>query len=65
MRGGSPDTEQILDPFERLVPGYGLHRDPERSPMQWSPRPNVGFTTGIPWLPVAGDYVEHNVEVES
>jgi alpha-glucosidase len=65
MRGGSTNVELILDPFERLVPGYGLNRDPERSPMQWSLGPNAGFTTGVPWLPVAGDYAEHNVEVES
>jgi alpha-glucosidase len=65
MRGGSTHPQQVLDPFERLVPGHGLNRDPERSTMQWSPEINAGFTNGAPWLPVARDYAEHNVEVES
>jgi alpha-glucosidase len=51
------------DPFERQVPGYGLNRDPERAPMLWDARANAGFTTGTPWLPVAGDYVRCNVAV--
>jgi alpha-glucosidase len=56
--------DRIQDPFEKNVPGRGLGRDPERTPMQWSPQPNAGFTTGEPWLPIAGDYREINVEVE-
>jgi alpha-glucosidase len=47
--------EQVRDPFEKNVPGLGLGRDPERTPMQWDGGPNAGFTTGTPWLPVAGD----------
>ncbi len=27
-------------------------RDPQRTPMRWSPGPGAGFTTGTPWLPV-------------
>lgn len=27
-------------------------RDPCRTPMQWSPAPNGGFSTGRPWLPL-------------
>jgi alpha-glucosidase len=64
MSGGSPNAEQVLDPFERQVPGYGLNRDLERTPMQWDPSAHAGFTTGTPWLPVAGDYEMRNVEVE-
>ena len=36
MAGGDGDDHPPLDPFERRVPGYGLNRDPQRSPMQWS-----------------------------
>ena len=56
--------ERIQDPFEKNVPGRGLGRDPERTPMQWSPQPRAGFTTGEPWLPIADDYREINVEVQ-
>jgi alpha-glucosidase len=56
--------ERVHDPFEKNVPGKGLGRDPERTPMQWSIGMNAGFTTGEPWLPVAGDHREVNVEVQ-
>jgi alpha-glucosidase len=29
-------------------------RDPFRTPMPWEPGPGRGFTTGEPWLPLAG-----------
>jgi alpha-glucosidase len=64
MRGGSTNSEQILDPFERQVPGYGLNRDPERTPMQWDGSANAGFTTGTPWLPIACDHLLHNFTLE-
>jgi alpha-glucosidase len=40
-------------------------RDGERTPMQWDVRPNAGFTTGRPWLPVPPSAATLNVEVES
>src|SRR5205085_8248094 len=46
--------EAIQDPFEKLVPGYGLNRDPERVPMPWDASENRGFSTGKPWLPMTG-----------
>jgi alpha-glucosidase len=58
----SPD--QVRDPFEKNVPGLGVGRDPERTPMQWSRERNAGFTGGVPWLPVAADYPQTNVEVQ-
>jgi alpha-glucosidase len=55
---------QVQDPFEKNVPGLGLGRDPERTPMQWSGGENAGFTTGKPWLPIAGDHQTINVALE-
>lgn len=55
---------QVQDPWEKNVPGLGLGRDPERTPMQWDDSPNAGFTTGTPWLPIADDYRATNVAAE-
>jgi alpha-glucosidase len=49
------------DPWEKNVPGLGLGRDPERTPMQWDAGPSAGFTTGCPWLPLAPDAADVNV----
>ena len=57
--------DQVRDPFEKNVPGKGLGRDPQRTPMQWSAAPNAGFTTGRPWLPIPGSFREVNVEAQS
>jgi alpha-glucosidase len=57
ISGRDPD-----DPFEKLVPGYGLNRDPERSPMRWTSEPHGGFTRGRPWLPMGDDVAERNVQ---
>ena len=56
--------EKVQDPFEKNVPGRGLGRDPQRTPMQWSAARNAGFTEGEPWLPIAEDYAQVNVEAE-
>ncbi len=37
--------ELVQDPCEKNVPGLGLGRDPERTPMQWNGAPHAGFTT--------------------
>ncbi|MGA7671923.1 MAG: alpha-amylase family glycosyl hydrolase [Nitrolancea sp.] len=65
---GMPDvhipSELIQDPEEHRIPGLGLGRDPERTPMQWDASENAGFTTGTPWLPVSEDYHRRNVEAQ-
>jgi alpha-glucosidase len=53
--------ECVQDVFEKLVPGYGLNRDPERSPMRWDDSDNGGFTSGHPWLPMGDDVLQRNV----
>ena len=59
-----PDQEQ--DPAGLRVPGIGMGRDPERTPMQWDASPNAGFAPeGVTtWLPLAPDYKTRNVAVE-
>ncbi|MBJ6745986.1 alpha,alpha-phosphotrehalase [Streptococcus sp. 121] len=39
-------------------------RDNSRTPIQWDASENAGFTTGQPWLAVANNYQEINVEQE-
>jgi alpha-glucosidase len=58
-------ADRVQDPFEKQVPGMGLGRDPERTPMQWDATANAGFTTGSPWLPIAADSVSVNAAAES
>ena len=56
--------ELAHDPEGKGSPGHG--RDPERTPMQWDSGPNAGFCPPevAPWLPVAGDYRQYNVETQ-
>jgi alpha-glucosidase len=54
--------EEVRDPFEKNVPGIGVGRDGCRTPMQWDASAQSGFTTGVPWLPLAEDAVHENVE---
>lgn len=52
---GLPDAgvtaDQERDPWGKLVPGLGLGRDPERSPMPWDATAGYGFSQAKPWLP--------------
>jgi glycosidase len=45
-------------------PRLGPGRDPVRTPMQWSSGQWAEFSTVRPWLPVADDYRNANVELE-
>jgi alpha-glucosidase len=47
--------ERVHDPFEKLVRGFDLGRDPERAPLRWDDTDGGGFTAGEPWLPLSQD----------
>jgi alpha-glucosidase len=47
------------DPFEKLVPGHGLNRDPQRAPLRWDGSLHGEFSTAEPWLPQ--DHAQRNV----
>ncbi len=64
MRDVPIPPDRVRDPFARNVPGLGLGRDPERTPMQWDDGPGAGFTGGEPWLPVASDAAAVNVAAQ-
>jgi alpha-glucosidase len=51
------------DRFDLETPGMG--RDAARTPMQWSAAKHAGFSTATPWLPVAPNAADVNVEVLS
>ena len=58
--------EDVKDPIG--ITGWPKEkgRDGERTPMQWTPGPQAGFSTDAnTWLPVAPDYKTVNVQVES
>jgi oligo-1,6-glucosidase len=52
------DTEAFL--HDQQLAG----RDNGRTPFQWTPGPNAGFTTGTPWLRIPSDYPAINRETE-
>ena len=54
--------DRIQDPYEKNQPGLGLGRDPQRTPMQWDDSPHAGFTTVMPWLPIAENFRACNVK---
>lgn len=59
MPNGVIPPDQVQDPAAQGGPG----RDPERTPMEWTPGPNAGFTAAQkPWLPIAKGYQKRNVE---
>jgi alpha-glucosidase len=61
MRDGALSPEEYQDPQGLNI---GLSRDPQRTPMQWSPEPGGGFSAGTPWLPLSPDYARCNVALE-
>ena len=61
--------EFVQDPAARNQPevAHLVGRDPERTPMQWDGSPNAGFAAaGVrTWLPLAADFGQRNVAVQS
>ena len=54
--------EKVQDPTALRNPGLDMGRDPMRTPMQWSSAPGGGFSEAEPWLPLARDHRQVNVE---
>jgi len=54
-------SDFLQDPWGKNVPGFGLGRDPVRTPMPWDASLNAGFCVGQPWLPLNTDYDVRNV----
>jgi alpha-glucosidase len=56
---GMPNGPAAQPPVDRAG------RDPFRTPMPWERGRGFGFTTGTPWLPLAGDEISSVAEQES
>ena len=63
---GMTDARNVpaLDIYEKNLPGRGLGRDPERTPMQWTAGRYAGFSDHAPWLAVGDSYRHVNVASE-
>lgn len=53
-----------LSQEEALAIIQAKSRDNSRTPMQWDASMNAGFTSGKPWLKVASNYPQVNVEAD-
>jgi alpha-glucosidase len=65
MANLSIPAHRICDPVQKAFPGQSFGRDPERTPMQWQAGPGAGFSAGEPWLPLAANYNQENIETEA
>jgi alpha-glucosidase len=65
MRNNDPKRrEDVKDPIGRRGWPKVKGRDGERTPMQWTPGKNAGFSVVKPWLPVPPSAATYNVETE-
>ncbi len=61
MHNGSIRRKNIRDPLGKRYWPLFSGRDKARTPMQWNPGLNGGFTGGKPWLPLNRDTGHRNV----
>jgi len=65
MENNDPKSrDEVQDPVGKLSWPTDKGRDGERTPMQWTPGRNAGFTQAKPWLPVPPSAETHNVVTE-
>lgn len=62
MKNFKISRSKLADPAGKKFWPLYAGRDCARTPMQWSPTDNAGFTKGKMWLPVSMDYKSVNVE---
>ena len=56
--------DQLRDPVGDLYWPYAGGRDGCRTPMPWTMGANLGFTEGVPWLPLAVEHAGLTVEAQ-
>lgn len=59
---GAVRPDEVVDPLGVAQPDRS--RDGARTPMPWSPRPGLGFTSGRPWLTEGARTPADTVEVQ-
>jgi alpha-glucosidase len=55
-------VDEIVDPQGLNMPELNISRDPSRTPMQWGPELNAGFSEHKPWLRLPYNAGRVNVE---
>ncbi len=55
-------VDEIVDPQGLNMPALNISRDPSRTPMQWEPGINAGFSASKPWLRLPYNAARVNVE---
>lgn len=61
--GDELGMEDVPIPTQLLQDPSTVSRDPERTPMRWTPGPHAGFSQVEPWLPVGPEGTTRNVQV--
>ncbi|ACT91378.1 alpha-amylase family glycosyl hydrolase [Dyadobacter fermentans] len=64
MRDVPIPQDEVVDPQGLNMPDRNVSRDPSRTPMQWDPDTNAGFTDSKPWLRLPYSYQRQNVALQ-